>query len=32
VTYNFRGYEHHVQTTTPPGATILVSADGEPRL
>jgi len=32
VTYNFRGYEHRVQTTTPPGATILVSADGEPRL
>ena len=31
VTYNFRGYEHHVQTTTPPGSTILVNAQGEPR-
>ncbi len=32
VTYNFRGYEHRVQTTTPPGATILVNAQGEPRM
>jgi uncharacterized protein YcfJ len=32
VTYNFRGYEHRVQTTTPPGRTILVNADGEPRI
>jgi uncharacterized protein YcfJ len=32
VTYNFRGYEHHVQTTSPPGATILVNAQGEPRI
>jgi uncharacterized protein YcfJ len=32
VTYNFRGYEHHVQTTSPPGRTILVNAQGEPRI
>jgi uncharacterized protein YcfJ len=32
VTYNFRGYEHHVQMTSPPGATILVNAQGEPRI
>ena len=32
VTYNFRGYEHRVQTTTPPGRTILVNAQGEPRV
>ena len=32
VTYNFRGYEHRVQTTTPPGSTILVNAQGEPRV
>jgi len=32
VTYNFRGYEHHVQTTSPPGRTILVNAQGEPRV
>ena len=32
VTYNFGGYEHHVQTTSPPGATILVNAQGEPRV
>jgi uncharacterized protein YcfJ len=32
VTYNFRGYEHRVQTTSPPGATILVNAQGEPRV
>ena len=32
VTYTFGGYEHHVQTTTPPGSTILVNAQGEPRL
>ena len=32
VTYNFRGYEHHVQTTTPPARTILVNAQGEPRI
>lgn len=32
VTYNFRGYEHRVQTTTPPGSIIWVNADGEPRV
>ncbi|HET9669578.1 MAG TPA: glycine zipper 2TM domain-containing protein [Casimicrobiaceae bacterium] len=32
VTYNFRGYENHVQMTSPPGATILVNAQGEPRV
>jgi len=31
VTYNFAGYEHRVQMTTPPGTTILVNAEGEPR-
>ena len=32
VTYAFRGYEHHMQTTSPPGRTILVNAEGEPRI
>jgi uncharacterized protein YcfJ len=32
VTYNFAGYEHRVQMTTPPGTTILVNAEGEPRV
>jgi uncharacterized protein YcfJ len=32
VTYDFGGYEHHVQTTNPPGRTILVNAQGEPRV
>jgi len=32
VAYSFRGIEHHVQTVEPPGATITVNADGEPRL
>ncbi len=32
VTYNFRGYDHHVQTTSAPGRTILVNAQGEPRV
>jgi len=32
VTYTFRGFEHHVQTTSPPGRTILVNAEGEPRI
>jgi uncharacterized protein YcfJ len=32
VTYNFRGYEHHVQTTSPPGTTVLVNAQEEPRM
>jgi len=31
VTYNFRGVEHRVQLSTPPGPTIAVNADGEPR-
>jgi uncharacterized protein YcfJ len=31
VTYNFRGQEHRVQTTSPPGRTITVNAQGEPR-
>ena len=32
VTYVFGGYEHRAQTTTPPGATIFVNAQGEPRV
>jgi uncharacterized protein YcfJ len=32
VTYNFRGYEYRLQTTSPPGATVLVNAQGEPRV
>ena len=32
VTYNFAGYEHRVQMTTPPGTTIVVNAQGEPRV
>ena len=32
VTYNFAGYEHRVQLTTLPGPTILVNAQGEPRV
>jgi uncharacterized protein YcfJ len=31
VTYNFRGQEHRVQMTTPPGATVSVNRNGEPR-
>jgi uncharacterized protein YcfJ len=31
VTYFFRGMEHHVQMTAPPGQTVLVHGDGEPR-
>ncbi len=31
VTYNFRGQEHHVQMTAPPGPTITVNRMGEPR-
>ena len=31
VTYTFRGQEHRVQMTTPPGATITVNEQGEPR-
>jgi uncharacterized protein YcfJ len=32
VTYVFNGYEHRTQITTPPGSTILVNAQGEPRV
>ena len=32
VTYNFGGYEHRVQMTTPPGPTIMVNEQGEPRV
>jgi len=31
VTYNFRGQEHHIQVTAPPGATVTVNEQGEPR-
>ena len=31
VTYNFRGQEHRVQMTTPPGPTVTVNRNGEPR-
>jgi uncharacterized protein YcfJ len=31
VTYRFRGQEHHVQLTAPPGPTIRVNRQGEPR-
>jgi len=31
VTYRFRGAEHHVQMTQPPGDTILVNRRGDPR-
>ncbi len=31
VTYNFRGQDHTVQMTTPPGSTVRVNAQGEPR-
>ena len=31
VTYEFRGVEHRTQVTTPPGATISVNEQGEPR-
>lgn len=31
VTYNFRGVDHRVQMTTPPGPTVTVNAQGEPR-
>jgi uncharacterized protein YcfJ len=32
VSYNFRGVQHHVQMTSPPGRTILVNGNGEPRI
>jgi uncharacterized protein YcfJ len=31
VTYSFRGQEHRMQMTTPPGSTITVNEQGEPR-
>ena len=31
VTYNYRGVEHRIQMQNPPGRTILVNANGEPR-
>ncbi len=31
VTYEFRGQQHHVQLKTPPGATVTVNRNGEPR-
>ncbi len=31
VTYTFRGQEHHMQVTAPPGPTITVNEQGEPR-
>lgn len=31
VTYVFRGTEHHVQMTSPPGNTVTVNREGEPR-
>jgi uncharacterized protein YcfJ len=32
VTYEFGGYQHQVQLTSPPGPTILVNQRGEPRM
>ena len=32
VTYSFRGQVHRVQMTNPPGPTLLVNIDGEPRV
>jgi len=31
VTYEFGGVEHRIQTTVPPGRTIVVNEEGEPR-
>jgi uncharacterized protein YcfJ len=31
VTYNFQGVEHRVQLSAPPGATVTVNSNGEPR-
>jgi uncharacterized protein YcfJ len=31
VTYSFRGQEHHAQMSAPPGRTLTVNAEGEPR-
>ena len=32
VTYEFRGVEHHAQLSAPPGRTITVNENGEPRM
>jgi uncharacterized protein YcfJ len=32
VTYTFRGQEHRIQVTAPPGPTITVNDRGEPRV
>ena len=32
VSYWYHGVHHHVQTTLPPGPTIVVNGDGEPRI
>lgn len=32
VTYNYRGVEHRVQMTDPPGRTVTVNRNGEPRM
>ena len=32
VSYWYHGVRHHVQTTQPPGPTIVVNGDGEPRI
>jgi len=32
VTYTFRGQEHRIQMVTPPGATVTVNEQGEPRI
>jgi uncharacterized protein YcfJ len=32
VSYNFRGQEHRVQMSTPPGPTLIVNEQGEPRV
>lgn len=32
VSYNFRGIDHQIQMTTPPGSTIIVNRRGEPRV
>lgn len=31
VTYDFRGQEHHIQMAAPPGPTVIVNRQGEPR-
>ncbi|MCU0940940.1 MAG: glycine zipper 2TM domain-containing protein, partial [Hydrogenophaga sp.] len=31
VSYSFRGRDHRVQMTSPPGRTVIVNSEGEPR-